>query len=80
MIPGIEHIPLALTPVQRWSAARRLNTGFTSETWFVIGACVLLIVLVVLLVWVSYKRRLQSREQMRESFMEDLQRRGLGVR
>ena len=80
MIRGIEHIPLALTPVQRWSAARRLNTGVTAETWFVIGACVLLIVLVVLLVWVSYKRRLQSREQIRESFTEDLQRRGLGVR
>lgn len=80
MIPGIEHIPLALTPVQRWSAARRLNTGFTSETWFVIGACVLLIVLVVLLVWVSYKRRVPSREQTRELFAGHLQQRGLGIR
>ena len=80
MIPGIEHIPLALTPVQRWSAARRLNTGPASDTWFVIGACVLLIVLVALLVWVSYKRRVQSREQTRELFAGHLRQRGLGVR
>ncbi len=80
MIPGIEHIPLALTPVQRWSAARRLDTGVTAETWFVIGACVLLIVLVVLLVWVSYKRRVQSREETRELFAGHLRQRGLGVR
>ncbi len=80
MIDGIEHVLWALTPVQRWSAARRLNTGPSSVTWFVLGAGALLIILVVLLVWVSYRRHLQRREQMRESFVGHLRRRGLGVR
>ncbi len=80
MVHGIEHVLWALTPVQRWSAARRLNTGPSFVTWFVLGAGALLIILVVLLVWVSYRRRLQRRDQMREAFVGHLRRRGLGVR
>jgi hypothetical protein len=77
---SIEHIMWVLTPVQRWSAARRLNTGTASDTWFVLGAGILLVVLVVLLIWVSYRRRVQSPEQAQEIFAEHILRCGLSAR
>ncbi len=77
---GIEHIALALTVLERWEAARRLNGGRASAHSFTLLAVVLLVVLVVLLIWVSYSRWAQRRSRTREVFTENALRRGLGVR
>ncbi len=77
---GIEHIILALTPAERWSAAQRVNVGSRAEYGLMLGAGVVLVVLVVLLMWVSYRRWVQSQQRKRELFAEDAMRRGLSAR
>jgi hypothetical protein len=76
----IEHILLSLSPLERWEAARRLNTDRSYNDSFTVLAGILLGVLVVLLIWVSYTRRVQRRAQTREVFSENAMRRGLGAR
>ncbi|NLH40198.1 MAG: hypothetical protein GX448_00005, partial [Planctomycetes bacterium] len=48
-MPGIEHVPLALSVLERWEAVRRLNTGRSQNDNFTMLGVVLLIVLVTLL-------------------------------
>jgi len=79
-MPGIEHVPLALSVLERWEAVRRLNTGRSQNDNFTMLGVVLLIVLVTLLIWVSLSRRAQRRAQTREVFAENAMRRGLGAR
>jgi hypothetical protein len=75
-----EHIMLALTALERWEAARRLNTGRAYNDSFTMLAVLLLAVLVILLIWVSYSRGKQRRSQTREVFAENAMRRGLAAR
>lgn len=77
---GIEHIVLALTPAERWSAAQQMNAESRSAYGLMFGAGVALVVLVVLLMWVSYRRWVQSRQRKRELLTEDAMRRGFGAR
>jgi len=77
---GTEHIMLALTVLERWQAARRLNEGRPPMHGFTLVAFILLAVLVTLLVWVSYSRWAYKRTQTREVFAENALRRGLGAR
>jgi hypothetical protein len=77
---GIEHIVLALTPAERWSAAQQVNVASRTEYGLMLGAGVALVVLLVLLVWVSYRRWVQSQQRRRELFTEDAMRRGLSAR
>lgn len=53
----IEHILLALTPMERWSATRQLHTGPGSISWFLLGTGALLVVLVFVFVLVSIRQR-----------------------
>jgi hypothetical protein len=57
----LEHILLALTPMERWAATRQLQAEPGSSSWFLLGSGALLVVLVLLLVAVSVKQRAQSR-------------------
>jgi hypothetical protein len=77
---GIEHILWALTPMQRWSAARQLQVKSASGHWFTLWAGAVLVLLVALLIWVSYRRWVQSREQKRETPADNMLRRGLSTR
>jgi hypothetical protein len=56
----LEHILLALTPMERWSATRQLQTESWSSSWFLLGTGATLLVLIVLLVVVSIKQRARS--------------------
>ena len=75
---------LALTPVERWSAARRLSGGdsvqYAWEHWFFITAVAALIVLIVLLWRVSQRHKPAGRELTKELFAENALRRGLSSR
>jgi len=71
---------LALTPRERWAAARQLQVESTSGHWFVLWAGAALVLLVALLIWVSYRRWMQNRERRRRVFADGALRRGLGTR
>ncbi|MDI9430169.1 MAG: hypothetical protein QM570_00440 [Planctomycetota bacterium] len=72
-----------LTPLERWSAARRLSESpspYTSQHGFILAAVVTLVVLIGLLWWISHRRRTQSKTLTRELFAESAVRRGLSGR
>jgi hypothetical protein len=71
---------LALTPVERWQAARRLDASFMMERWFIVTAAAVLIALTLLLIWVSYKRIVEQQKVAKHLFLEYAERRGLSVR
>jgi len=75
---------VALTPIERWSAARQLNGGgpvrYISEHWFYFAAGAALVVLISLLWWISHRRQPVTSEVNRELFSENAIRRGLSSR
>ncbi len=71
---------LALTPVERWQAARRLDASFMMERWFIMIAATVLIALTLLLLWVSYKRIVEQQKAAKHLFLEYAERKGLSVR
>ncbi len=51
-------ISLALTPIEQWEAAKRyFYTASSAEAWLTVFAVFALIILVILLFWLSAKRR-----------------------
>ncbi len=57
-IQGLHVISLALTPIERWEAARGpFDTASTAEAWLTGFAVVALIISVILLFWVFAKYR-----------------------
>ena len=52
-------IVLALTPSDRWAAAKELNTNSTVSSWFIWSVGIALTVLAVSVVVVTYKQRYQ---------------------
>ena len=53
-IQGLHVISLAITPIERWEAARRpfISTASAAETWLTVFGVVVLIISVILLFWV----------------------------
>lgn len=86
MIVGgaIWNVMAALTPKERWDAARGLNSrsaaGGALDPWFLILAIAALVFLLGLLWHVSKKRRMTPGSLSRELFAENAVRRGLSVR
>jgi len=72
---------LALTPIQRWEAARNQPSGdFLSGRLFIIAAALTLIVLTVFLVRVSLRRMKQKKTQNDSLFHEYSKKTGLSSR
>ena len=71
---------LALTPTERWAAARRMHPTFVSEYGFIVLAGLILLLLTVLLWWVSFGRKAQQVDVPRELFSEHATRRRLSAR
>ena len=72
-----ERAVLALTPIQRWQAARRFADGFVTHPWFIITGIVVIALLTILLFWVSYDRRGRDRKGSEDLFAEYSTKRGL---
>ena len=70
----------ALTPGERWSAARRLESGFSIERWMIVVCVAALVVLVALLWWISMRRVKKERVSTKKSFIEYARQRGLSNR
>ncbi|MHC4622289.1 MAG: hypothetical protein ACYS4W_00125 [Planctomycetota bacterium] len=70
---------LALTPAERWQAARRFDSTFMGEHWFILTAVVAMVVLAVLLIVVSLRRAAEERKAMGRAFLDYADGRGLSA-
>jgi len=71
---------LALTPVQRWEAARGFNGSFIDQRWFILIAIAAIVILAVLLGIVSFNRTKQQRKTTEKLFVEYAGKKGLTAR
>lgn len=71
---------LALTPVQRWQAARSFITDVMTERWFINVGCTFLIVLSVLFIIESLYGTWRRRKLTKGLFFEYANKRGLSSR
>jgi len=76
---GINTVVLTLTPIERWHAARRLNSGSTDQQWFILLSVAAIIILTLLLI-TSYSRRIKERKVTHSIFNNYAQRIGLSRR
>ena len=77
---GLKFVILALTPIQRWRAAREFTNGFMSEQWFIAACIASLIILSVLFVLVTCYKAKKERETANRLFFEYADERGLNPR
>jgi len=80
VIDRLNSIFLLLTPVQRWQALRGFETNLTAKHWLILIGAVALIILVVLFLWISYKRTIEERkiaESSYSGFIDCAERAGL---
>ncbi len=77
---GITPILLGLTAAERWAAARQIGPRSASQQWFVMIGVALLLVLLVLLAAISYRRHQQSKGRQAREFDVAALRRGLTAR
>ena len=80
IITTVNSIFVALTPVERWQAARGSSNNFMAERWFIVAAAVILGILTVLLVWVSYHQLVVKRKAGEQTFSANVEKRGLSRR
>ena len=80
MTAGVNAAVLALTPFERWQAARQLDGSFMTESWFILTGVVVIIVLTVLLIVVSYNRAKKEQKFTDRLFVQYADRRGLNQR
>jgi len=71
---------LALTPTERWQAARGMNNSFMTEQWFIVAMATVLVVLTVVLLLVSYRRLVKRNKEAEQLFVGQAEKRGLSVR
>jgi len=77
---GINTVVLALTPIERWNAARRLDSALTDQRLFVFVCVIGIIILTALLIATSYSRRIKERKVTDSIFDSYAQRMGLSRR
>jgi hypothetical protein len=77
---NITSILLGLTASERWAATRRLSPRSVPQQWLVLLGVAVLLVLLVLLLAISFRRRQQSRGQRTEAFDREALRKGLATR
>jgi hypothetical protein len=70
--------PLALTPEQRWDAARSwFGTNIITDRWFIIISLTTLLILIILFLVVSLQRKIQEQKITEQLFAEYANKRGL---
>jgi len=74
---GLNVLLAALTPLEKWQAARQPGGHFMHERWFIVTGLVAIICLTVLLIFVSYHRRTEERRSGDRRFFECADKIGL---
>ncbi len=77
IVTGLNAAMTALTPLERWYAARRLESSFMTERWFILAGVGAIFVLTALLVAVSLHRAAKQRRLSGWLFFEYARRLGL---
>jgi hypothetical protein len=77
---GLNAVFLALTPIERWHAARRLDSASTDQRLFILLSVVAIIILTVLLIAASYNNKVKERKATDKVFVNYAQRMGLSRR
>lgn len=77
ILKSLNTIFLALSPMERWQAARRFDTDFMVETWFTLIVLAFLIIFIVLFFWVSYSRITEERKVAEQLFAKNAKKSGL---
>ena len=77
MTAGVNVILAALTPAQKWNAARQFDRSLMSERWFILAGLATIIILILLLIAASYHRRTEERRIRNRRFMEYADKIGL---
>lgn len=67
----------ALTPYEKWQAARQPPSHFMQERWFIVTGLVAIILLTVLLIFVNYHRRMGEQRSGDRRFFEYADKIGL---
>jgi hypothetical protein len=70
-------ISATLTPLQRWHAARQSGGSIITQRWLIVAGLVAIIVLTVLLIVASFRRRTEDRKTSDRRFFEFADRIGL---
>ena len=77
---GLNAAVQALTPIEKWRAARRMETGFVGENWLILVCAIVIVVLTVLLIVATYKHMAKERKTANQLFFEYSDRAGLSRR
>ena len=73
-------VVLALTPLERWAAARDDSGNAVMDRFFIVLGIIAILILTVLLFVVSFTRNRREKETSERLFSEYVDRRGLSVR
>ncbi len=74
---GVNAVFLALTPIERWHAARRIDSASTDYRLFILLGVATVIILTALLIAVSYKHKVKEQKVTNKVFVNYAQRMGL---
>ena len=77
---GVNAVVLALTPIERWHAARRLDSTSTDYRLFILLSVIAIIILTALLIAASYSHKVKERKVTNKVFINYAQRIGLSRR
>ncbi len=77
---GLNAIILALTPIQRWSAARQFNSNFTNQRLFILAGVAVVTILTVLLVTSMHRRKSEAKKAPGQLFADKADKAGLSSR
>ncbi|TKJ34851.1 MAG: hypothetical protein CEE38_16970 [Planctomycetes bacterium B3_Pla] len=80
IIVRLDAVVLALLPIERWQALRRLDADFMVERWFVLICVAALVILTALLIASSYNRTRKERRITSQLFTSYADKRGLSRR
>jgi len=73
-------VVLALTPLERWAAARDSSGNAATNRWFIIIGIIVILILTILLFVVSFTRNRREQEASDQLYSEYADKRGLTVR
>jgi hypothetical protein len=74
---GFNAIVLALTPIERWNAARRIDSASSDQRWFILLCVIAIIVLTAMFIASSYSQKIKERKATSRIFNNYAQKTGL---
>ncbi len=74
---GVNAVFLALTPIERWHAARQLDSATSDQRLLILLSVVVIIILTVLFIAASYRHKAKEQNVTNKVFVNYAQRMGL---